>query len=87
MKFDVTGIKDDDEPNFRIGEVYAAGSTNGTTAYWLIVGLRKDGGAHLLGLSKDGRITSTSTYNKYAITSRKRVGYCASISDLVIDIK
>jgi len=71
---------------FKPGDLYAAGGSGSKTAFWLVVAITERGGAHVLGLSEDGQIVSTASYNAHAIESRRKVGHCPQIADLTLHI-
>ena len=72
---------------FRVGDLYAAGGSSSKTAFWLVVAITENGGAHLLGLNSDGEIVSTSSYNAHAIESRRKVGHCPEIAGMTLNVE
>lgn len=86
MKIDLQGPLIEPPDAFRVGDLFASGSTNDVTAYWLVVALKAGGGAHLLGIGPTGAIVSTATYPAHAIRSRRYVGHCGAIASLTIPL-
>ena len=70
----------------KIGDVYPA--KGGTpTRYWLCVGLTRSGQTgHMIGFNEHGEVSSTASYNAYAMEYRTRVG-TVNLSALNLTLK
>lgn len=94
MKFDITGPQPipDIDYTLRVGNVYPSKNTR-FTKYWVVVSLH-NGSAHMLGIDKDGQITSTVSYGQHVFNGEHKnfqrsldlVGTCDDIANLNLNI-
>jgi len=77
-----------DDESLRVGNIYAC-KGGGKTAYWIVVGIG-DRSVNLLGINKDGLVSSTANYGQHVFESanfnRSVIGFCAGIDTLEFDI-
>lgn len=84
MKFLLERIEPEYQP-VEAGNLYHAKGPGPT--YWLVVAVTDKGGAHMLGLNRDGEIVSTTTYGAHALRDRKLIGRCHEISEFTATIQ
>lgn len=76
------------EDVLELGNVYAC-KGGGKTAYWIVVGIG-DRSVNLLGINRDGAVTSTANYGQHVFESssfnRTIIGRCEGLEDLQFDI-
>lgn len=70
-------------PKVEVGNVYVSKNTYKTVA-WVVLGISENG-CHMVGINREGEITTTQSYNIYVMERRKLVGRC-DLSDLTFDI-
>ena len=68
-----------------VGNLYNAKGPG--PSYWLVVAMTEKGGAHMLGLNRDGEIVSTTTYGAHALRDRKLIGRCHEIAEFTASIQ
>lgn len=57
-----------------VGNLYAAKGGRGTK-FWLLIALKENGGAVLLGLDDESNIVSGQTYGAHALRHREVIGW------------
>lgn len=67
------------------GEVYAAKGGRGGTKAWVVAAVNGNS-VHVLGISEDGSINSTASYNAHAFNERTLIGFCREINNLELNI-
>ena len=78
------------DTTLRLGNVYAC-KGGGKTNYWIVVGMN-DRTVNLLGINRDGAVTSTANYGAHvfdgtsAAFGRELLGRCDGLESLDFDI-
>lgn len=78
------------DTTLRVGNVYAC-KGGGKTRYWIVVGL-SDRTVNLLGIDRDGQITSTANYGAHVFegglsqSGRELLGWCTGLDALDFDV-
>lgn len=95
MKFNLPAPMPHPEPDdkLRVGNVYAC-KGGGKTAFWIVIGL-DDRGVNLVGINRDGVVTSTQNYGRHVFEGpasalfkkRTLLGYCAGLENLEFDVQ
>ncbi len=86
MKFNVENIPAElmeDAP--RVGDVYPA-KGGAVTSAWIVMAVRNNN-AHLIGVNKEGQITSTTSYGVHTLSSRDRIGFCPELLDMDLTLQ
>jgi len=94
MKFNVpqTILSAEGLNDVRVGNVYSSkGGKN--TAFWVVVGVNGDS-VHLMGINREGQITSTQSYGKWVFEGsgaynkgRPILGFVEGLDELVFDVQ
>jgi hypothetical protein len=78
------------DATLRIGNIYAC-KGGGKTSFWIVIGLTERT-VNLIGINRDGVITSTANYGahvfdfKYTGFGRELLGHCDGLDALDFDI-
>lgn len=99
MKFDLNIERPAPEfiraPKPVVGDVYAAKASGPKfyrrgTRYWIIASITPGQFGsevhHMLGLTEEGEINSTTSYGGHVMRERERIGHCPGIADLNLKI-
>lgn len=81
------------DETLRIGNVYAC-KGGGKTTFWIVVGL-DDRSVNLLGINRDGVVTSTQNYGRHVFDGpasnlfkkRTLLGRCEGLESLEFDVQ
>ena len=79
-----------DSDELRIGNVYKC-KGGGKTTFWIVISF-DDKSVQLLGINRDGVITSASSYGRHVFDNsspvfrRTPIGYCADLENMEFNI-
>jgi hypothetical protein len=87
IRFDATGAPEGAiDPGPQVGDIYNAKgggrcASGDTIVFWVVMSSWGDR-VHLAGLSRDGRMLTTTSYGRHVLDDRRRLGRCPEIAAL-----
>lgn len=85
MKFDTETIPAEEFSGVMVGDVYPAMGGAGATNAFVVVCVNERT-AHALGIDRQGRIVSTTSYGIHTFSRREKIGFCEDMQNLSLKI-